>query len=214
VSLVVGLPVLHEVTNILDVDTSARNLPETGVRRLATSTGLTLVASLLEEFASETSSQFSDLTSLLSLLRQKRSLSAANLLLNSTILLAIGNTSNNILSGALSNRALARTRVSAGGAVRRWGDRSGTTAGTMAARRGFRLDGNSGDSGGSDSVGSNRFMGMCVSVGVVVSVAIVAEAVAVVTSIDIAVRLGREWRVRERRNLLEASKLHGIGAVG
>jgi hypothetical protein len=84
----------------------------------------------------------------------------------------------------------------------------------MTARRGFRLDRDSGDSGGSDSVGSDRLMGMCVSVSVVVIVAIVAEAVAVVTSIDIAVRLGRERRVRERRNLFEASKLHGISAIG
>jgi hypothetical protein len=50
--------------------------------------------------------------------------------------------------------------------------------------------------------------------GVVVVVAVVGEAVAVVTSIDITVRLGREGGVRERWDLLEASKLHRIGAIG
>ncbi|KAI6775326.1 hypothetical protein HG530_002084 [Fusarium avenaceum] len=73
---------------------------------------------LLGEALDVASSEFSDLTGLLSLLRQERSLSAANLLLNSTILLAIGNTTNNILSGALGDGALARARVpavSAGG---------------------------------------------------------------------------------------------------
>lgn len=51
-ALVVCLPVLHEIGNVLDVDTSARDLPETGMRGLAASTRIALVASLLEELAS------------------------------------------------------------------------------------------------------------------------------------------------------------------
>jgi hypothetical protein len=82
------------------------------MRRLATSAGLSLITSLLKELASQASSELPDLTGLLSLLGQKRSLSATNLLLNGTILLAVGNTTNNALSSALSNGALARTRIS------------------------------------------------------------------------------------------------------
>jgi hypothetical protein len=79
----------------------------------------------------------------------------------------------------------------------------------VAARRGFGLDGNSGNSGSGDGLRA-VVMGM----GVVVVVAVVGEAVAVVTGIDITIRLGREGGVRERRDLLEASKLQRIGAVG
>lgn len=209
VSLVVGLPVLHEITNILNVDTSAGNLPETSMGRLATSAGLSLVTSLLEELASQASSEFSDLAGLLPLLGQERSLSATNLLLNGTILLAIRNTANNTLSGALSNRALAGTRVPAVCAAGRGGYGSGATSGAVTARRGFGLDGNSGNSGGGDGLRA-----VVVGMGMGVVVAVVGEAVAVVTSIDITIRLGREGGVRERRDLLEASKLHRIGAVG
>jgi hypothetical protein len=44
VTLVVGFPVLHEVTNFLDVYPGARNLPQSSVRRLTTCTWLTFVA--------------------------------------------------------------------------------------------------------------------------------------------------------------------------
>lgn len=44
VTLVVGFPVLHEVPNLLDVNSRAGNLPQPSVRRLATRAGLTLVA--------------------------------------------------------------------------------------------------------------------------------------------------------------------------
>ena len=43
VTFVVRLPVLHEVTNLLDINPSAWHLPETSMRGLATGTGLTLV---------------------------------------------------------------------------------------------------------------------------------------------------------------------------
>lgn len=48
---------------------------------------------------------------------------------------------------------------------------------------------------------------------VVVVVTITGEAVAVVASVDISVRLGGERRVGEWRDLLEAAKVHGIGAI-
>jgi len=51
VTLIVCSPVLHEVTNVLDVDAGTRYLPETGMRRLATSTWLTLITSFFEELA-------------------------------------------------------------------------------------------------------------------------------------------------------------------
>lgn len=107
VPLVIGLPVLHEVTNILDVNASAGNLPQASVRRLATSARLSLITRLLEELASQASSQLSYLAGLLSLLRQERSLSATNLLLDSTVLLAVGDATDNGLGG-LGNGALAR----------------------------------------------------------------------------------------------------------
>jgi hypothetical protein len=48
---------------------------------------------------------------------------------------------------------------------------------------------------------------------VVVVVTITSEAVTVVTSVDISVRLGGEGRVGEWCDLLEAAKVHGIGAI-
>lgn len=53
VTFIVCSPILHEVTNILDVDTSTWDLPKSSVGRLATSTRLTLIASLLEELAAQ-----------------------------------------------------------------------------------------------------------------------------------------------------------------
>lgn len=112
VPLIVSLPVLHEVTNVLDVNSRAGNLPETSVRRLAPSTWLSLIASLLKEFASQASAQLSYLAGLLSLLWQKRALSAAHLLLSiSSLLLSVRNTSNNWL-GCFGNWALANTIAS------------------------------------------------------------------------------------------------------
>jgi hypothetical protein len=69
VTLIVRTPILHEITDILDVDAGARNLPKSGMRRLTTSTRLSLVTGLLQELASKTSSQLSDLTCLFPLLR-------------------------------------------------------------------------------------------------------------------------------------------------
>jgi hypothetical protein len=51
VALVVGLPVLHEIPNILDVHAGTWNLPQSGVTRSASTARLTLVASLLQELA-------------------------------------------------------------------------------------------------------------------------------------------------------------------
>lgn len=110
VPLIVSLPVLHEVTNVLDVNSRAGNLPEASVRRLASSTRLSLIASLLKEFASQASAQLSYLAGLLSLLWQKRTLSAAHLLLGISVFLSVGNTSNNWL-GSFGNWALANTRA-------------------------------------------------------------------------------------------------------
>ena len=85
VSLVVGLPVLHEVANILDIKTGAGHLPQTSVAGPAAATGLTLVASLLKELAAKTCTEFADLVCLLSLVGAKRTTSAANLLLASRV---------------------------------------------------------------------------------------------------------------------------------
>lgn len=86
VSLIVGLPVLHEVANILDVKASAGHLPQTSVAGPATATWLALVASLLKELAAKTCTEFADLVCLLSLVGAKRTTSAANLLLASRVL--------------------------------------------------------------------------------------------------------------------------------
>lgn len=104
--LIVGLPVLHKVANVLDVNSSAGDLPETSVGWLASSAGLSLIASLLKEFASQASTKLSYLAGLLSLLWQKRALSAANLFLGRSILLSVGNAPDNGL-GCLGNWALA-----------------------------------------------------------------------------------------------------------
>jgi hypothetical protein len=69
VTLIVRTPILHEITNILDVDAGARNLPKSGMGGLAASTRLSLVTGLLQELASKTSSQLSDLTCLFPLFR-------------------------------------------------------------------------------------------------------------------------------------------------
>ncbi len=112
VPLIISLPILHEVPNILDVDTIARDLPQSSMRRLTPGARLSLVASLLKEFASQASSQLSYLAGLLSLLRQKRSLSSTNLLLDGTVLLAVGNAAHNRLR-CLGDWALPRARVPA-----------------------------------------------------------------------------------------------------
>ena len=46
-SIIVGLPVLEEVCDILDSETSARHLPQSGVRWLATTARIALIADLL-----------------------------------------------------------------------------------------------------------------------------------------------------------------------
>lgn len=80
-TLVVGLPVLHEVRNILDVHTRTWDLPQTGMARSAATTWLTLVASLLEKLTPQTSTQLPDLMSLLTLVRSKWASSSADFLL-------------------------------------------------------------------------------------------------------------------------------------
>ena len=87
VTLVVGLPVLHEVCNVLDVDARAGNLPEAGVGWLASSARIALVTGLLEELAPQTCAKLADLVSLLALLGPQRALSPANTLLAGCVLL-------------------------------------------------------------------------------------------------------------------------------
>lgn len=123
VALVVGLPVLHEVTDILDIDASARHLPQASVRRLATSAGLTLVASLLEELATKAGTELPDLAGLLTLLRKEGSTTPANLLLTSAVLLASRVSPTNDGLGRLGSGALSRASDSA---PRRGGNRAGT----------------------------------------------------------------------------------------
>ena len=68
VSLVVELPVLQEISNLLDVDASTWHLPQPGVRGLATCAWLTLVTSLLQELAAQACPELPDLTGLFALL--------------------------------------------------------------------------------------------------------------------------------------------------
>lgn len=191
VTLVVGLPVLHEVTNILDIDTSAGHLPQTSVRRLATSARLTLVASLLEELATEAGTELPDLARLLTLLGKERSATPANLLLTSAILLASRVSPTNDGLGRLGSRALSWASNSP-----RWGRNRAGAVGSNGPRR-AGLDGYGSDSGrGADLGGLRR---------VVVVVTGAATAVAV-GQIHEAIGLGREGRVGEG-NFLIAAKI-------
>jgi hypothetical protein len=81
VALVVGLPVLHEVPNLFDINASTWYLPQPGVGWLTSSTRLTLVTGLLEELATQTSTQFPDLAGLFTLVGLERALSLADTLL-------------------------------------------------------------------------------------------------------------------------------------
>ena len=81
-TVVVGLPVLHEEANILDVNTRARDLPQPGVRRSATSARVALVTRLLEELATKACTKFSDFVGLLTLVGAERTAAATNPLLS------------------------------------------------------------------------------------------------------------------------------------
>lgn len=82
-TFVVGSPVLHEVCEVLDVDSSAWHDPQTGVLMMTACAGLPLITlalisivyinsgrpahSLFKKFATQTGTQLSYFTSLLSL---------------------------------------------------------------------------------------------------------------------------------------------------
>lgn len=87
VTFVVGLPVLHKVGNVLDVNAGARNLPKTGVGWLAAGARIALVTRLLEELASEARAQLADFVSLLSLIWPQRSTPPSHTLLARAVLL-------------------------------------------------------------------------------------------------------------------------------
>ena len=204
VSLVIGLPILHEVADILNIDTSARHLPETSMRRLAASTWLAFVASLLEEFASETGTEFPDFTSLLALLWEKRSSATPNLLFTGAVLLASGRSTNDRFRG-LGDRALPGARVSPAGTRRGRRGSSRTAGWARAARdRRRRLDSHGANSDGrADDV-----------VCVVGDVHVIMEAVAVRSRFYVAIGIRRERRVREWRHLLETTNFHRVGTIG
>ncbi len=109
-ALVVGLPVLHEIANVLDVNAGARNLPQASMRRLAASARLALIARLLEELAAEAGPEFPDLAGLLALLRKQGAAPPAHLLLAGAILLARRRPPDDRFCG-LGDGALSRSRV-------------------------------------------------------------------------------------------------------
>lgn len=205
VTLIVGLPVLHEVANVLDVNASARNLPQAGVRRLATSARLALVAGLLEELAAEASTELPDLAGLLALLRQERTLSTANLLDLGAVLLTGGGAADDGLGRLGSDGAPSLARVPPGADNGRRGG-TGTAGGRRPGRggrgRGRRLDGHRSNGG--------RRADCVVVVSVVV---VVAEAVAVGSGVDISIGFGGEGRDGERGNLLIAAELKRVGSI-
>nr|POE47236.1 hypothetical protein CFP56_00568 [Quercus suber] len=86
VSLVVGLPVLHEVADVLDVHARARHLPQARVTRATAAARLTLVAGLLQELAAETGPQLADLVGLLPLVGPQGTPAPPDLLLDRHIL--------------------------------------------------------------------------------------------------------------------------------
>jgi hypothetical protein len=88
VTLIIGLPVLHEIADVLDINTRARNLPQTSMSWLAACTRFTLVAGLLEELAAQAGPKFPDLMGLLSLIRPERSSPPTNTLLGDMVFLS------------------------------------------------------------------------------------------------------------------------------
>lgn len=80
-SLIVKLAVLEKVSDLLDVNSRTWHLPQSSMRWLTASTRLALVASLLEELASQACPQFPDFTGLFPLIWPQRSLSSADTLL-------------------------------------------------------------------------------------------------------------------------------------
>ena len=87
-TLIIGLPVLHEIGDILNVDTSAGNLPKPGMCGLAATTWVSFIASLLEELAAQAGPKFPDLMGLLSLIRPERSSPPTNTLLGDMVFLS------------------------------------------------------------------------------------------------------------------------------
>ena len=120
VPLIVGLPVLHEVANVLDVKTGARDLPQAGVAGPATATRLTLVASLLKELAAQTGTEFADLVCLLPLVGSERAASATNLLLAGSVFPAGGRLLDNSLGDFGHGSAFGRRLT----AAKRWRSRA------------------------------------------------------------------------------------------
>jgi hypothetical protein len=64
---VVGSVVLCEESNLLDINTSARDLPQASMRGFTTCARLTLIACFLEKLTPQAGSQLSNLASLLAL---------------------------------------------------------------------------------------------------------------------------------------------------
>lgn len=100
-ALVVVLPVVDEEANVLDVNTSAGHLPETGVGRTAAGARVTLVASLLEELATKAGAELPDLMCLLPLVRTKRTPTTTDTLLRTANSRLANNTGLCFLDGGL-----------------------------------------------------------------------------------------------------------------
>lgn len=113
VALVVEFLVLEEVPDLFDIDSGARYLPQTCMRRLAASTWISLVTSLLQELASQACSKLPDLTSLLPLLWLQWTLSLAYSLLVLTASTLGGLLCDSL--GALGNDGTSLTRLASWG---------------------------------------------------------------------------------------------------